>query len=206
MTTCCERVGVIDDELQDFYWNADTPSQLVSLLDDAGCPFCGASPWARHRIEDVSQVPELWRWACKDRPRPGSRRIRPLAEHVEELLQFCRRVAGPIPPFNTKLFLNTSDPRARFDGRWVVERGGLQTASEFAPRFNELLMAGYACVSLSAHGVFGDALIVGVELPREATGVPVGLTSVNYAGPAQSSSGTPNWEFCLCIVDQDGVD
>jgi hypothetical protein len=201
MTTCCERVGVVDDELGEFYWNADTPSQLMSMHGESRCPFCDASPWALHRIDDLIQVPELWRWACEDRPRPGRRRIRPLTEHVEELLQYCRRVTGPVPAFDTKLFLDTSDPRVRFEGRWVVERGGLQRGTEFAPHFDKLLTAGYAWVNLSAYGVFRDALIVGVERPGEATGVPAGLTNVNYSGPERSTAAMPNWALELCLIE-----
>ena len=58
-------------------------------------------------------------------------------------------------------------------------------------------MAGHSRVNLSAYGVFRDALIVGVELPREATGVPAGLTEVNCSGPGHSSAGTPNWDLGL---------
>jgi ketosteroid isomerase-like protein len=203
MTMCCERVGVVDDELQEFYWSSDTPSRVVSLLGDSDCPFCGASRWPLQRIDELAHVPEHWRWVCDNQPRQGRRQVRSLADHVEELVRFCQRIASPVPAFSTKLFLDTSDPHVRYDRRWIVEPGSLLTAAEFAPRFNEMLTAGYSWVNLSAHGVFREALIVGVELPRETTGVPVGLTAVNYSGPPNALNGAPDWDFNLVVTGQD---
>jgi hypothetical protein len=204
LTTCCERVGVVDDELGDFYWSSDTPSRSISLGDESACPFCGASGWSFHHIDELEHVPEPWRWACDDQPRPGRRRLLSLAEHTRELLAFCRRVASPIPTFDATLFLNTADERVRYEGGFVVPREALVSAAAFAPHFDRLLVAGYAWVNLSAYGIFAGDLIVGVEVPREAIGVPVGLTSVNYSGPSLSAAGAPRWHLDLTVADEPG--
>lgn len=195
LTTCCERVGVVDDELSDFYWSSDTPSSSLSLFDEPSCPFCGASTWSYHPIEDLEHVPEHWRWACDDQPRPGRRRVLSLAEHTRELLAFCRRVAAPVPTFDKTLFSIVTDERVRCAGACVVPRGALITAAEFAPRFDGLLVAGYAWINLSARGLFAGDLIVAVELPREPAGVAAGLTSVNYSGPPLDAAGVPRWDL-----------
>ena len=49
-------------------------------------------------------------------------------------------------------------------------------------------------------GIFDNDLIVGLELPREAVGVPAGLTSVNYSGPSLSAEGMPAWALQLTIT------
>ncbi len=200
MTTCCERVGIVDHELDEFYWSSDTPSSSLSLLEGAACPFCGASRWDLHDIVHLDQVPEHWRWACTSEPRPGSRRVRPLSEHVRELLAFCERVAGPVPPFDTTLFLEMNGTAARIDAGWRVARDALFTTTEFAPRFDRLLLAGYAWVNLSAYGIWQEALVIGVERPREATGVPAGLTSVNYSGPPHTPEASARWSLNLDVV------
>jgi hypothetical protein len=116
MTTCCERIGVVDRELHEFYWNPDTPSTSVNLLEHSACPYCGAARFGLYDIDRIEQVPEHWRWACANVSRPASRRVRPLAEHVRELLGVCERSTGPAPPY-------CSGPARRADGSrgWVLE-------------------------------------------------------------------------------------
>lgn len=202
MTRCCERVGVIDDELEDFYWNADTPSQSVSLFEDSGCPYCGTSPWSLHRIDDISQVPEHWRWACDEGPRPGSRRIRPLREHVEELLRYCERSNGGVPTFHERLYFEAGVPQANPNGQWVLRRNALKNTTEFSLRFDVLLSSGYDSIHLFACGVAEDTLLIGVEVPTSSTGASVGLTRVTYSGPKPTAAGTLDWGNC-CIIEGD---
>jgi hypothetical protein len=201
LTTCCERVGVVDDELSDFYWSSDTPSSSLSLFDEPSCPFCSAPTWSFRRIDELEHVPEHWRWACDDQPRPGRRSVRSLTDHTRELLAFCRRVASPVPTFDKTLFLIMTDERVRCASAAVVPREALITAAEFAPRFDGLLVAGYAWINLSAYGLFAGDLVVGVELPPEPAGVPAGLTAVNYSGPPLTAAGTPRWELELSSAE-----
>lgn len=188
MTVCCERVGVVDDELSDFYWVSETPSAAVSLLADEPCPFCAASRWSLRRLETLEHVPEHWRWACAGIVRPGSRRVRPLAEHLRELLVFCERVAGPLPAFERVMFLETGGPRVQ-----SIDGAALMTLAEFVPRFDRLLIEGYPWINLSAYGIWQGALVVGVERPREAGGVQAGQTIVKYSGPPPGSDQTRSW-------------
>ena len=64
-----------------------------------------------------------------------------------------------------------------------VSREALKTVEAYASRFDALLAAGYAWINLSALGVYGEDLLVCVELPRGPVGVTVGCTSVNLSGP-----------------------
>ena len=201
ITTCCERVGVIDEELDDFYWSADSPSKSLSLCDGAACPFCDASSWKLKHLDDIDHVPEHWRWACDNWPRPGSRRILPLAEHIRELVAFCRRVSSPMPAWEGVRLLDTSNPRVHYDHGWTVARAALATVTEFAPRFETLLLAGYSWVNLSAYGMHDNHLIVGVELPQAPVGTPAGLTAVNYSGPARGADGIPNWALKVTLIE-----
>ncbi|HEY6556310.1 MAG TPA: hypothetical protein VI072_03515 [Polyangiaceae bacterium] len=201
MTSCCERVGVIDDELSEFYWSSETPSRSVSLLNGSSCPFCDASDWHLRHIDRPDHVPDHWRWACGNGERPGSRRVRPLSEHVRELVAFCQRVAAPVPAWDTALLLNTMDPRVRYDRGWIVTGSALVTVAEFAPHFEKLLLAGYPWINLSAYGIFRNHLVVGVELPGEPGDVPAGLTSVNYSAPSFDANGTPRWALSLLITE-----
>ena len=91
-----------------------------------------------------------WRWACDHSPRPGSRRVLPLSEHLRELIAFCRRVASPLPTWDRVLLLDTSDPRVHCDQGWTVPNDVLVGIAEFAPRFEALLLMGYAWVNLPA--------------------------------------------------------
>jgi len=199
ITTCCERVGIVDEELSDFYWSSDTPSRSISTLADSTCPFCSASDWDYRRIDDLDHVPEHWRWACGGRARPGRRMVRPLAEHVAELLEFCRRVAHPIPAFDAILCLDTSDTRVRYQGGWIADASALQTVAAFGPVFDRLLVAGYSWINLSAYGIFRGNLVIGIELPSERAGVSPGLTSVNYSGPKRDADGATTWELDITL-------
>lgn len=68
-TNCCCGFCVVDDELSDLYFD---PADLrrVSLLRERTdttpfpCPLCGAAEWDLTEIEELSDVPESWRWAC----------------------------------------------------------------------------------------------------------------------------------------------
>jgi hypothetical protein len=115
------------------------------------------------------------------------------------LLEFCRRGEHPIPPFGAILFLNTADPRVRYQGGWIAKSGALQAVAEFSPVFDRLLVAGYSWINLSAYGLFRGDLVIGVELPPEQVGVPAGLTSVNYSGPAREPDGPTNWALNLTL-------
>lgn len=201
ITTCCERVGVVDEELHDFYFDCEKPSLSLSLALGADCPFCESGIWDYRVLDQLEHVPAHWRWACDGQPRAGRRRIRPLHEHVEELVAFCERVAGPVPRYSTVRFLDTSDPSVRYDGAWRLPKSALLSTVEFARTFEQLLLAGYSWINLSAYGVSEGKLVVGVERPAVATGVAKGLTSVNYSGPSQHGDGSPRWALELTLFD-----
>ena len=80
MTTCCERVGVVDDELHDLYWNHESLACVVPLYESCDCPFCGASAWDLRTLDEAGHVPDHWRWALDGQARAGSRRVGGSAE------------------------------------------------------------------------------------------------------------------------------
>jgi len=64
VTTCCKLIGVVDDELHDFYWNPEDISRVLSFLQDSVCPECGRAEWDLNHLSTIDDVPERWRWAC----------------------------------------------------------------------------------------------------------------------------------------------
>jgi hypothetical protein len=65
-TLCCNRCGVEDDELLDFYFDPSDLSRQVSVYyEEPACPFCGAKPWDYVEITDPAEVPAEWHWAVK---------------------------------------------------------------------------------------------------------------------------------------------
>ena len=67
-TTCCAAWCVEDDELSELYFDANALSSVIILISVYGdeivvCPVCGAHPWDLVRPDELSGVPEAWRWA-----------------------------------------------------------------------------------------------------------------------------------------------
>lgn len=197
MTTCCERVGVVDEELSDFYWNCETPKDCVSLLDAPDCPLCTSPIWSLNKLESLTQVPEHWRWACDGVPRAGRRQLLHLSVYLEELLEFCQRVAGPVPPWTEAFVYDGSDGPLGREGPKSIRVEALVSLEAFAPRFEELLGRGYPWVRLSVRGVHERRLVLEVAVPTEASGVPRGRTVVKYDGPPLERDGVPNWTLSL---------
>jgi hypothetical protein len=69
--------------------------------------------------------------------------------------------------------------------RYVAE-SAVFAPSSYAPRFEELLSAGYSWLNLSLYGMLGETAIIAVEIPRASVGTPTGRTSVNLSGPPGS--------------------
>ena len=68
VSTCCGFVGVVDDELHDFYWDPQDLGHVLSVFQDAVCPACRRSEWDFNHIQVIDEVPEPWRWACQRLP------------------------------------------------------------------------------------------------------------------------------------------
>lgn len=118
-----------------------------------------------------------------------------LAHHVDALLAWLRE-HHELPAFDSVEILDTSDPSVRWAGPgWSFPASALRTVAEFSGRFSQYLEAGYAWINLSAYGMLGTTMILGVELPRAPVGAPPGATSVNYSGPGlDARTGTPIWK------------
>lgn len=69
------------------------------------------------------------------------------------------------------------------DKRKIIDKSKIIDRYSYADRFDELLGAGYSWLNLSIIGILNEELIVGIEIPRESSGVPAGKTSVNMSGP-----------------------
>ncbi len=63
-TDCCNRFGVEDDELLDFYFDTRDLSRRVFAVKGTPCPVCGASPLRYEEVEEFAEMPAEWRWAA----------------------------------------------------------------------------------------------------------------------------------------------
>lgn len=126
---------------------------------------------------------------------------RPLAQHVTQLLAFCEQTVSTLPAFDSIVILDTSRPEVRAapgtPNAWYLGRDALQPVSDFAPRFAELLVAGYSWINLSLYGVANRHIVVGIELPNYNASAPPGWTSVNYSGPPRGSTPDSTWPLQL---------
>jgi len=122
-----------------------------------------------------------------------------LDEHARRLVAWLCTV-HPVPYFDTIVVLDTTHHAVEYVAGhqygWRAPSSAILTVSEFTSRFDQYLRAGYSWVNLSAYGLLGSQLVLGVELPpRGPSNVPVGLTAVNYSGPASDpQTQMPIWQ------------
>jgi hypothetical protein len=103
-----------------------------------------------------------------------------LTDELERLTTWLRR-NGDAPTWSASRIVESS--RIQYGPTDRIPSAALFTVEAYEPRFEQLLSAGYGWINLSALGVMDDALLVCVELPRDATGVPRGRTQVVLSGP-----------------------
>ncbi len=126
-----------------------------------------------------------------------------LEAHIKRMFEWFES-QHEIPAWQEQLILDTSDPNvhwvAKESGGWHAPDNVLQSPTEYSSRFAGLLGMGYSWINLSIYGIFNDDLIIGVELPHEPVGIPVGRTSVNYSGPSLDvRNGEPIWKLRLTL-------
>ena len=65
-TTCCKRPVVLDNELNDIYFDPQDLNKATRIWEhgDSPCPLCGATKWNIQELPDYSQIPEEWKWAA----------------------------------------------------------------------------------------------------------------------------------------------
>jgi len=63
--TCCRKLVVWDDELDDIYLDPHdlTKAMHVWEQDSRPCPFCGATNWNIEELEPSADFPIEWDWA-----------------------------------------------------------------------------------------------------------------------------------------------
>ena len=125
-----------------------------------------------------------------------------LQHQFDRLLAWMQETRD-IPSWECIRILDTSRP----DVRWKPKRGGWQVpaqallpSEDYEQHFQELLQAGYSWINLSLYGLYGTTLIVGVELPAEASNGPPGKTSINFSGPPMRNEEV-DWHPSLVVVD-----
>ncbi len=122
-----------------------------------------------------------------------------LADHVSALFVWLRE-HHQVPAFDEIVVLDTSDASVRYAAGWLVPGSALRSVPEFSERFDRYLRAGYSWVNLSAYGLLGTRMVLGIELPRASVGARAGATSVNYSGPAMdASTGAPVWSAPVTV-------
>ena len=113
-----------------------------------------------------------------------------LTEHLARLEDWLRR-SGEAPTWTGVRFVESS----HYGPTDTIPTSALRTVEAFEPRFEALFQAGYSWINLSALSVLDGALLVSVELPRDTSSVPHGLTSVNLSGPPlDSKTGARVWD------------
>lgn len=105
------------------------------------------------------------------------------------MLENLLRERGGVPKWSRVLFAEITPGHSRP----LIARDKLIALYHYQDRFSELLNQGYDWINLSAAGVLDDALVVKVELPIKAVGVPCEMVSVNFSGPPLSADGKPLW-------------
>ena len=119
-----------------------------------------------------------------------------LAAHLERLDAWLAPLPGA-PRWSGHLIVERGYVTPGADGRPVlIAPEPPQSAATYAARFAELLHRGYAWVNLHGAGVADGQLLVGVEFPN-ASGAPVGQTSVNLSGPDQAVQERDGWTLTL---------
>jgi hypothetical protein len=68
-TSCCGRVFVEDAELQELYVDAADVTRRISLLRVPSepaprCPACASPVWYLADVNEPTEVPPEWTWAC----------------------------------------------------------------------------------------------------------------------------------------------
>jgi hypothetical protein len=101
-----------------------------------------------------------------------------LTHHLERLRRFLDTIDPP-PPCRDVRLVEMQSGEAEF------RQDGLCTPSDYEARFDELLAAGYAWLNVSCYGVFGNFLVVGVEVPTSKRLLPGAPTPVNLSGPSR---------------------
>jgi hypothetical protein len=121
-----------------------------------------------------------------------------LTEHLERHQEFLRSYPG-VPNWKAVLIIEAADITYGIIDK--IPRKALRTVASYEPKFEAMLGAGYSWINLSAIAVVSDELIVSIELPREAVGVPVGRTSVNHSGPRLNpTTGAPEWNASTRMI------
>ncbi len=117
----------------------------------------------------------------------------PMLHHHLSRLDLWLRTEPDAPSWSDHRIVEQRDVRPGHIQQ--VRRSDLRTVDEYAATFAALLEAGYGWINLSALGVDGSTMVVCVERPQEASGVPPGRTCVNLSGPAFGSNGRPVWSI-----------
>jgi hypothetical protein len=114
-----------------------------------------------------------------------------LAEHLDRLQAWLRELPGAPTWSAVRIVESASIQYGPVDR---IPRDAICTVEEYERRFEAHVASGYSWINLSGLGVDDGALLVSVEVPRDAVGVPHGRTSVNVSGPAlDPKTGTPIW-------------
>lgn len=126
----------------------------------------------------------------------------PLDRQVAALLEWLGAVTD-IPDFDGFLILDTSSQDVNYAaGSCRVSPESLVSLESYSATYNDLLKKGYAWANLSVYGIFKGKLVIGIELPNSAAGVPFGATTINFSGPPMDFvSKSFNWNLQIEEVD-----
>ena len=108
-----------------------------------------------------------------------------LSEHLQRLFNWLETL-GPLPtPVGEVLLIEV--PRSvgvDSRGRLLISEDMIQSPTEYASRFDDLLNANLSWIHMTCYGLWKGSSIVGIDLPRSVLEDSVSRrTPVNYAGP-----------------------
>ena len=61
--SCCAGIGLEDEELHHFYFNATDLSLKINLWENFACPFCGDRSFDLKSVPLGDPIPLGWSWA-----------------------------------------------------------------------------------------------------------------------------------------------
>ncbi len=109
-----------------------------------------------------------------------------LSNDLDRLLSWLESIGLHPPSQDVRIVEVSADEVKLDDGKYHIRRDELCRPSDYEPRFDELLQAGYPWINMSCFGTYDSYLIVAIELPSPSPLRPGLPTSVNLSGPART--------------------
>lgn len=126
-----------------------------------------------------------------------------LTYHLDRLFEFMAGGDDQPPVPEQVVIVELNDVEHDSKGRAVLGRSELRTIEEYAPRFAELLSAGYPWIHMTYLGLLDGKGLVTIDFPKyPPKPSTVGHTSVNFASALRRVR-DEDWDVSPSIVWKD---